>query len=436
MNYQTQYTAKKCSPDEAIALIRNEDAVLAAGEPGALLRALYKSGSRFSGLRLYSVTGLSAMAGAEVYAQEMAGHMEVVSAVLSQEAGNAWGQGGIDQTVVNLSEAEAYIGNYACPTVVLAHCPPMDENGYFYLGTDSGYATAVLSRGAKVIVQVNGKMPLICSDECRVHISAVTAIVEHTEALASAVAWKAEPSAEDKAIAGFVAELIPNGAVLQLGEGLIPELVGRNLLNHKDLGIHTDCVNEALIELMQKGAVNNSKKELLPGLSVGGYFRAPAESLQFLHKNPAVMMKPLSWVCDPSVISLNSGVISVNTGIAVDFRGQVCSGSLGVGFSGGAGSHLDFARGAKRSAGGKSFIVMRSTSVGKDGKPVSNIYPGLPEGSLVSIPRSDIMYIVTEYGAIDIRDLSVKERVDALISLAHPDFREWLSDEVIKHKYY
>jgi len=141
------------------------------------------------------------------------------------------------------------------------------------------------------------------------------------------------------------------------------------------------------------------------------------------------MAKSISWICDPAVIAGLDGFISVNAGMAVDFRAQICSSSPGASFSGGVGSHLDFARGAKRSGNGKSLVVMRSTSIADDGSRVSAILPALPDGSLVSIPRSDVMYVVTEFGAVNLRDLGVKERVKALISIAHPDFREWLSDE-------
>ena len=435
MHYQTQYTAKKCSPEYAISQISSDDRVLIAGEPGALLRALYQARERFTGLRLFSVFGFSGIAGTYMYTPEMAGHIEAISMLLNANAGEAWMRGAADLAMANLSEAEQYLAENAMPTVLLAHCAPPDEHGYLYLGTDAGCFTVALERGAKVFVQVNENMPLICSDYARIHVSAVTAVCEFTEPLPTAPARDAALADEDKTIAGIIAERIPNGATIQLGSGPLPDIVGRSLDHHKDLGAHTDCFGSAMIHLMKKGALNNSKKDILPGISVGGYFRAPTEELQYLHKNRQVMMKKLSWVCDPAVMSKMKGLVSVNMGLAVDFRAHVCSGCLGDGFIGGVGSQHDFARGAKRATDGKSFIVMRSTRLAADGSRTSAILPALPDGSLVSIPRCDIMYVVTEYGAANLRDMGVKERVNALISLAHPDFRDWLKEEAGKHGY-
>ena len=435
MQYQTQYAAKKCSPEYAISQITSDDRVLAAGEPGALLRALYQARDHFDGLRLFSVFGFSGIAGTYMYTPEMAGHIEAISMVLHKNAGDAWMRGAADLAMANLSEAEQYLAESAGPTVLLAHCAPPDEHGYLYLGVDAGCFTAALERGARIFVQVNENMPLIYSDYARIHVSAVTGVCEFTEPLPAGPAGDAAVAEEDKAIAGFVAERIPNGSTIQLGAGSLPDTVGRSLDRHKDLGAHTDCFGSAMIHLMKKGAVNNSKKDFLPGISVGGYFRAPADELQYLHKNRQVLMKKLSWVCDPAVMSRMKNLMSVNTGLAVDFRAHVCSGCLGDEFVGGIGSQHDFARGAKRATDGKSFIVMRSTRLAADGSRVSAILPALPDGSLVSIPRCDIMYVVTEYGAANLRDLGVKERVKTLISLAHPDFRDWLTEEAGKHGY-
>ncbi|MCL2120797.1 MAG: hypothetical protein FWH28_00925 [Clostridiales bacterium] len=435
MRYESQFAAKTCTAAQAVSLIHDDDAVLVAGEPGALLEALYQARDRFHGLRLTSILGISGQAGANLYTKEAAGNLQVVSTVLDPKAWASWAQGNVDQVVVNFSECEDFIENTCKPTVLLAHCAPADEEGWFSLGADAGCASGALSRGVRVILQVNRNMPYIPSADCRVHINTVAALCEADEELSAGGVRDARLREEDRIIAGLTAERIPDGATFQLGDGPLPDLVGRHLVNHKDLGIHTDCFNGAMIELMQKGAVNNSKKELYRHQSVGGYFRATAEELRFLHNNPDIVMKNLSWICDSRVIRQMKGFISVNAGLAVDFRGQICSGSLGMRFSGGADGHLDFARGAKHSKGGTSFIVMRSVIEGEDGVRTSAICPALPEGSLVSIPRFDVMYLVTEFGAANLEVLSVKERVQTLISLAHPDFREQLTDAAKKHQY-
>ena len=434
LNYSVQFDAKKCSPEQAVSLIHNDDAVLAAGGPGALLDALYKARERYDGLRLYTLLGLTGAASASLSAAETAGHIVITSGVLSASEGSAWMGGSIDQAPIQLSVAEQYLDGTVKPTVLLAHCPPPDEDGYFNLGIDDGGAYAAARRYGKVIVQVNENLPRINSD-FRIHINRVTAICEHNEPVPVADAYAAQPDDADKAIAGYIAELIPDGATLQLGPGFLPDIAGRYLVNHKNLGIHSDCFSGAFVELIKKGAVNNSQKAVMKGISVGSYFNATAENLKFLDKNPDVVMKRLSWVCDPLVICQMKNMYAVNQAVAVDFRCQFCCGSLGMDYLGGAGGELDFARGVKRGGEGKFIMAMRSTSKDKDGKLVSNIYPGLPEGSLVSVPRSEIMYIVTEYGVSNLKDLSVKERVQELKRLAHPDFRDWIQEEAVKNEF-
>ena len=433
MNYLEQYAAKKCSPEDAVSLIRKDDVVLTTGEPDVLLEALKKTANRLDGLHLYSVFGNAGQAGTRFYSLETSGHIHVTTTILSENEWKAWPDGDVDQVLVNLSEADQYIAYTCCPEVLLVQCSPLDEDGYFNMGIDAGCSSMALERGARVIVQVNQNMPHVLTDFGRVHISRVSAICESNELPSKTGIPATAPTEADRTIAGYIAERIPNGATIQLGGGIIPELAGRLLVNHKDLGIHTDFFNGAMVELMKKGAVNNSRKEIMNGVSVAGFFHLDPNDLSFLHNNTAIMLKKMSWVCDPKTISQLSDIVSVNMGLAVDFRAQVCSSSMGISNTGGIGSHLDFARGAKRSKNGKSFIVLRSTRQKEDGTVVSNILPALPEGSLVSIPRSDIMYVATEYGVANLRDLGVKERVKELISLAHPDFREWLLDEAKKN---
>ncbi|MCL1805019.1 MAG: hypothetical protein FWG28_03310 [Clostridiales bacterium] len=433
MNYSAHYDARKRTPEHAISLIQNDDVILVAGRPGALLGALDQAKGRFDGLRLFSVFGLDCDAGAGLCSPEAAGHVLVSSAILSKHEENAWLSGSIDQAPVHLSAVDEFISDTCRPTVLFVHCPPPDDEGYFYPGIDSGGVFTAVQQNARIMVQVNPNMPLIYSDT-RFHVTKADVICESAEPVpGNATADEADEAG--KAIAGFVAELIPDGATIQLGAGLLPELVGKALLGHKDLGIHTDYFNGAMIDLIKKGAVNNSKKAVLPGVSVGSYFNVPAAELKFLEKNPEIVSRMLSWACRSSVISQNDKVRAVNEGIAVDFRAQASTCNLGMSFTGGVGGAFDFFRGAQRCNDGLSFIVMKSTAVGKDGAKTSRILPAMPDGSLVSIPRSDMMYVVTEYGAVNVRDLTIKERVRSLIGLAHPDFRDWLSDEAAKNGY-
>jgi 4-hydroxybutyrate CoA-transferase len=232
---------------------------------------------------------------------------------------------------------------------------------------------------------------------------------------------------------GYVAERIPNGATIQLGAGAAPDMVGRFLENHRDLGVHTEMFVEAMAHLMKKGVINNSQKTLLRGVSVASFLGGGPVTREFAHKNRDILLKKISWVNDPAVISQIQDIISVNSCLGVDLRGQVCSESIGLSSSGGIGGQLDFVRGARRAKGGKSFIVMRSVLEKKDGTRLPKITLTLPKGSVVSTPRSDVMYVATEYGVAELQYRSVKERAHALISISHPDFREELTFEAKKH---
>lgn len=434
MKNNEQYSAKLRSPEQLIAMINSKDVVLTTGNPRTLLEALFEAKERLDGLKLYSVLGVmrGQGGGGDIDLAETASHIHITSVILSQHEERAWSNGGINQTPVHLSVAEEYIQKTCQPTVLLVHCPPPDEEGYFYMSIDDGGASAAMDRGVRVFIQVNKNIPLIYSDT-RIHISRVNAISEATEPIFIENVKKNQITKEDTAIADYVAERIPDGSTIQFGPGFLPNLTGKHLENHKDLGIHTDCLSWAHIELIKNGVVNNSRKEIMPGVSVGSYFDVLEDDFSFLHKNSSIMIKKLSWVCNPAIISQIGNMMSINEGLAVDFRAQVCSSSLGLNFTGSTSSIHDFVRGTKRSQGGKAFIVMRSTMKGENGERKSCILPALPEGSLVSVPRSDIHYVVTEYGVADLRNKSVRERVQALIGLAHPDFREWLTSEAVGH---
>ncbi len=433
MNYIDQYNAKKCSPEQAISLISNEDIVFTGGEPNALLEALYNAKERFDGLKLYSMFGIMGPQGGNINSEEMVGHLNFTATVLKHNEERSWHHGNIDQVLVHFSEMEDLVEKRYKPTVLLTHCSPMDEEGYFYMGTHAGCARPAVDCGAKVIVQANENMLTIYSDYYRIHISEVTAICEFSEPVSAPDMIIKEPSEADKVIAGLVAERIPNGSTIQLGAGALPHIAGRFLANHRDLGIHTEAFSGSYIDLIKKGAVNNSKKEICTGISIGGFFGGADFAPEIIHKNPKVMMKKLSWINNPDVICRISNMMSINSCLGIDLHGQVCSESIGLSITGGIGGQLDFIRGVRRSAGGKSFLIMRSTVEKKDGSRISKISLNLPEGSIVSAPRSDVMYIVTEYGVADLQYRSSKERANVLIAIAHPDYRDKLTFEAKKH---
>jgi len=435
MSYAEQYIAKKCSPKEAVSMICNDDVVFMGGEPSALLEALYLNRKEYSGLKLYSAFGLSGVQADNINSEDLAGHIGYTTTVLKRREERAWMRGNVDQVLVHFSELEDLIEQRYRPTVLLTHCSPPDAEGWLNMHGQAGCGCgrSVINCGARVIVEVNEAIPTITTDYYRIHISEVSALCESNAPPAAADVVKQEPSKVDELIAAHVVERIPDGATIQLGAGSAPAMVGHFLENHKDLGIHTELFGQTLARLMKKGAVNNSKKTVMPGLSVAAFLGGGKETHDFANKNPAVMFKQLSWVNNPAIISQIDNMTSINSCLGVDLRGQVCSESIGFTNTGGLGGQLDFIRGTRASKGGKSFIVMRSMLEKKDGTKVSKITLNLPEGSVVSTPRSDVMYIATEYGIADLHQKSHKERARALIEVAHPEFRDLLTYQAKKH---
>ena len=204
-------------------------------------------------------------------------------------------------------------------------------------------------------------------------------------------------------------------------------VVGKNLKHLKDLGIHTEMFCDTMVELIKCGAVNNSKKKVLPGKTVFGLCQGKKITYDFLDHNTEVEMRSTSWVNNPYIIGRNDNVVSINSALAVDLTGQVCAESIGLRQYSGAGGHCDFVRGARASNGGQSFIAFYSTYNKKDGTVGSKIDLTLPLGSVVTTRRNDVHCIVTEYGVADLRYKSIEERAKALISIAHPDFRDELT---------
>lgn len=330
--------------------------------------------------------------------------------------------------LTHYSDTDDFVRYRAKPTVLFCQVTPMDEDGYFTMGYNSLGHRLAASMASKIIVQVNENLPKIAGECNMLHIDEVTAIYEENMPVYTGKISPNDPV--DLQAAGYIAERIPDGATIQIGVGRVPDAVGALLKGHKDLGVHTELFSQSMMELMKAGVINNSRKTLLPGKSIfsfAGGARATQEVYDYVHNNPNIEMYPISWVNDPRVIAKNDNFISVNSALAVDLTGQVCSETIGIRTFSGPGGQLDFVRGARWSNGGKSFIVINSVTEKKDGTKISKIDLALPLGSAVTTPRADVQYIVTEYGIAELRYKSLAERAKALISIAHPDFRDELT---------
>ena len=299
---------------------------------------------------------------------------------------------------------------------------PMDRHGWFTFGTSNDYGTSVARNAKRLVVEVNANMPRVFGDSL-LHISEVDALIENDVALAEHP--EAEISSEDSVIATTIAAMIDDGSCLQMGIGSLPNAVCAMLEGRKDLGIHTELMTPALARLIACGAVTNRRKSTYPGRSVFTFAMGDRAFYEFLDNNPSMHSAPVQIVNDPRHIAKNDNVVSVNATLQVDLSGACNSEHLMGRQYSGSGGQLDFVRGASASRGGKSIIACRSTA--KDGT-VSRIVTNL-DGP-VTTPRNDTHIIVTEYGAVDLRGKSLRQRKEVLISIAHPTFRDALSVDV------
>lgn len=303
---------------------------------------------------------------------------------------------------------------------------PMDKHGYFSLAATSSYSEAMRSKAKRVFLEVNKYQPrAVCGTQ--IHISQVDALIENDQSLP--VLPPAKLDEVSITIGNLIAEQIPDGACIQLGIGAIPDATGMALKAKHDLGIHTEMFTDSMVELIQCGAVNNSKKQIHRGKSVTTFAYGSQRIYDYIDDNPAIELLPVDYVNDPNVICQNDNMISINAALEVDLWGQVCAESVGTKHMSGSGGQIDYVRGACQSKGGKSFIAFSSTA---KGGTISKIKPILTPGAVCTTSKNDVDYIVTEYGLAHLRGQSLAERARQLIAIAHPDFRDELSFEAKK----
>ncbi|MGE5397455.1 MAG: acetyl-CoA hydrolase/transferase family protein [Chitinophagales bacterium] len=307
---------------------------------------------------------------------------------------------------------------------------PMDSKGVFNLGLANSLTPAALSKTKKIIVEVNDKVPTcLGGGQESIHISRVHAIVEGDNTPLIELQPE-QPTEADRKIAMYVLEEIDDGCCLQFGIGGLPNLVGSLLAKSglKDLGLHTEMLNDACMDLYQAGRVTGAKKGVDVYKMTYTFALGTNKLYNFLDKNPLCACYPVNYTNDPRIIAMNDKVIAINNAIEVDLFSQVSSESVGARQISGTGGQLDFIHGAFNSHGGKGLICLASTYTDHEGKIRSRIQPTLSPGSIVTLPRSIVYYVITEYGTAMLKGKSTWERAEALINIAHPDFR----DELVK----
>lgn len=312
--------------------------------------------------------------------------------------------------------------------VALVQMSPPDYHGICSLGPSVEASLAAIEKSKHVICQINSAIPRTQGDAL-VHINNVDTIVEYDTPIYTSIVKK--PLPEDIEIGKLIAaNLIPDGATLQLGIGNIPNMVLNELHSHKNIGIHSEMFSDGVVDLIRKGVVNNSKKTLDPGRLVVSFLVGTSKLFDFVHNNSMVEMRDAEYTNNPYIIMKQNNMIAVNSAIEVDLTGQVCSDSIGTRIYSGFGGQLDFMYGASLSNGGKAIIALHSRT--SDGKP--RIVPFLYNGGGVVTTRGHVNYVVTEYGIVSLCGKSINERAKALIQIAHPEDREMLTFEAQKRK--
>jgi acyl-CoA hydrolase len=418
MSVQALYQQKRMTPADALGLVRDNEVIIVptgVGEPPTLLAELSEQRRRFSGVQVAQTLPLRKFA---YFDRETVAHVRHLACFFGGVSRPGGQEGWIDFIPVHFSELPVLIERGLTPAdVVFSMASEMDAQGYFSLGLAADYTMAAVARARAVVLEVNPNVPF-AHGNCRIHVSQVAGLVESEEAILEVGLPKITPVQE--AIGKYVGELVPDGATLQIGYGGIPDAVVMQLTGKRDLGIHTEMIGDGILSMVEAGVVTNRRKNYLPGKMVATFALGSKKLYQFMHRNPALEMHPVDFTNDPALAGLNDNLIAINATMQVDLIGQCGSESLGYTPYSGSGGQADFVRAANRSKGGKSFIVLPSTA--KEDS-ISRIVPTLAPGTHVTTGKNDVNYVVSEYGVAQLRGKSAKQRAEALIGIAHPDFR-------------
>ena len=429
MSIQSQYQEKLRPALDAIRILRNGDTVVVptgVGEPPALLSALSEARHSFQDVRICQILPMRKFAYFDPETVANVRHLAYFFSGTSRPGGQ---HGWTDFIPANFSEIpELLLRKQIAADVVFSMASPMDEHGYFSLSLGPDYTMAAITQARAVVLEVNPNVPF-ANGNCHIHISQVTALSESADPIFEVGLPKIGPVQE--AIGKYVADMIPDGATLQIGYGGIPDAVVMQLTHKHDLGVHTEMVGDGIMTLVEAGAVTNARKNFMPGKMVATFALGSKKLYQFLHRNPAMEMHPVTLTNDPYIAGQNDNLHAINATMQIDFLGQCGSESLGFLPYSGTGGQADFVRAANRSKGGKAFIVLPSTAKNDS---ISRIVPSLSPGTHVSTTKNDINYVVTEFGVAQLRGKSAHQRCQALIDIAHPHFRDELREAAKKMK--
>jgi len=433
MDAQQLYREKARSAADAVALIPDHSLIvqgMCVGEPPALLEAIADR-ARSGSLTDVRMTALLPMAHSKrtILADDVRHAIHWESLFASGGDRDLLQSGQALYNPAYFHQIPRLIEEFMDVDVAIVTVSRMDRHGYMSLGTSVDVNKAAIAKTRVVLAEVNPQMPRVHGSGW-VHISEVDAIVEHDAPL---IELPTPPEREeDTAMGRLIAEMIPDGATIQLGIGGVPNAVAKNLMQHRDLGIHTEMFVESMVDLIESGVANGSRKSWHHGKAIYSFAAGSRRMYDFLDDNPHVEAHPVSYTNFPPNIARNANMVSVNSTIEVDLTGQCCSESIGSAQYSGTGGQHDYARGAFDAPGGKSIIAFYSTA--RSGT-VSRVVPTLTPGAVVTTPRTEVHWVVSEYGAACLKGKSTGERAKAMISLAHPQFREELTTSARKLGY-
>ncbi len=434
MNYQQMYQNKLTTAASAANVIQSGDWVdygWCVNTPVAVDKEVAK---RLPSLENVNFRGGILMWVPEIFQiEDPAAHM----------TWNSWHMGGIERKAVaqgfsfyapiRYSELPRYYRDLSCPSrVAVFQVSPMDEHGYFSFGPSASHLAACCERAEVIIVEVNENMPRCLGGfENGIHISKVDMVVEGDNPPIGEMGGGAAATDVDQAVAKLIVEEIPDGACLQLGIGGMPNAVGTMIAESdlKDLGVHTEMYVDAFVDIAKAGKITGARKNIDRYRQTYAFGAGTKKMYDYLNDNPECMSAPVDYTNDIRSISTLDNFISINNTVDIDLYGQVNAESAGIKNISGAGGQLDFVLGAYLSKGGKSFICCSSTFTNKQGEKFSRIRPTLANGSIVTDTRANIHYFVTEYGKVNLKGLSTWQKAEAIISVAHPEFRDDLIKE-------
>ncbi len=422
MNWEAMYRGKVTDADTALTSVQSGNRVYLAGGSGVPKELIGGLIRRASEIRDVELTHILTFAEAPYVNPQFQGAIRVNALFIGPNVRQAVHAGLADFTPVFLSEIPGLFRHGQLPLdAVLISLSPPDEHGFCSFGVEVGTTKPAAESARIIIAEVNRQMPRTLGD-CFIHVSRLHHIVEVDYPLPEAP--QGGTTERHLLVGQHIAEMIPDGATLQMGIGSIPDAVLQNLGSHKDLGVHTELFSDGVIDMVEAGVITCARKTFHPGKIISGFLFGSKRLYEFVHNNPIIEMHPTDYVNDPFNIAQNEKMVAINSALQVDLTGQVCADSIGPQIYSGVGGQVDFIRGAARSKDGLPIIAFLSTAK-KDS--ISRIVPLLNKGAGVVTTRNDVHYVVTEYGVASLFGKTIRQRAHELINISHPKFRDELT---------